>query len=151
MSGQDCLGWSYQHASNREEPDNSNTQYAMLGLHAGQQAGARIDRAVWQSIRDMYIRMQTPDGGWYYSRRSPSRAPTMTMTTAGLCGLIISGMELNQGREKIQANGQALDCGVYAENRPIELALNWLANRFSIMPRGDAIFYNLYGIERADD
>jgi len=149
MSGQDCLGWSYQHASNREEPDNSNTQYAMLGLHAGQQAGARIDRAVWQSIRDMYIRMQTPEGGWYYSKRSPSRAPTMTMTTAGLCGLIISGMELNQGREKIQASGQALDCGVYAENRPIELALNWLANRFSIMPRGDAIFYNLYGIERA--
>ena len=38
MAGPECRGWSYQPANNME-PDNSNTQYARLGLHAGQQAG----------------------------------------------------------------------------------------------------------------
>jgi hypothetical protein len=149
MQGPECRGWTYFKAGPHDLPDNSNTQYAMLGLHAGQQAGAKIDRAVWKSIQDMYIQMQTPEGGWYYSKRGGSRAPTITMTTAGLSGLIISGMELNQGREKIQANGQALDCGVYAENLPVERALRWLGNNFTFQAASGAVFYNLYGIERA--
>ncbi|HEV8061783.1 MAG TPA: DUF4159 domain-containing protein, partial [Gemmataceae bacterium] len=147
MSGQECRGWSYQ-TGTPMEPDNSNTQYALLGLHAGQQAGARIDRAVWESIRDLYIRTQTPEGGWYYSRKG-SREPSLTMTTAGLCGLLIAGMELNPGREQIQADGHATDCGLYKENKPLERALGWISNSFSIRRRSDATFYNLYGIERA--
>ena len=147
MSGADCRGWSYQSGTSME-PDNSNTQYALLGLHAGQQAGAKIDRAVWESIRDLYIRTQTPEGGWCYSRKL-SHDPTFTMTTAGLCGLLIAGMELNEGRETIQANGQATDCGLYKENRPLERALGWMSNNFSVSRAGDTTFYNLYGIERA--
>ena len=50
--------------------DNSNTQYALLGLHAGHQAGAKIDRDVWESIRDFYIRTQQADGGWVYDPAS---------------------------------------------------------------------------------
>lgn len=148
MSGQECRGWTYQ-SGTPMEPDNSNTQYALLGLHAGQQAGARIDRSVWESIRDLYIRTQTAEGGWFYSRKS--REPTITMSTAGLCGLIIAGMELNEGRETIQPNGQARECGLYKENKPLDRALGWLGNNFSVRPArsSDAIFYNLYGLERA--
>ena len=147
MNGQECRGWTYQSGTTME-PDNSNTQYALLGLHAGQQAGAKIDRAVWESIRDMYIRTQIAEGGWYYSR-AMVRDPSLTMTTAGLCGLIISGMELNPGREIIQANGQATDCGLYKENRPLERALGWMSNNFQIRRPGETVFYKLYGIERA--
>ena len=148
MNGQECRGWSYQSGTSME-PDNSNTQYALLGLHAGQQAGARIDRAVWESIRDLYIRTQTSEGGWYYSKQGSSREPTMTMSTAGLCGLIISGMELNPGRETIQADGQATNCGLYKENRPLERAVGWMSNHFQIRRPSEPTFYKLYGIERA--
>jgi hypothetical protein len=149
MKDNECLGWSYLTSTGSESADNSNTQYALLGLHAGQQAGAKIDRAVWKSIQNMYIREQAPDGGWIYSKHMGKKNSTITMTTAGLCGLIISGMELNQGREQILVDGRIVDCGKYAENVPVDRALNWLANNFSIRGDGNSIFYNLYGIERA--
>src|SRR5439155_14726483 len=58
-------GWGYMEQGG--SADNSNTQYALLGLHAGKQAGARIDRSVWQEIQDFYVATQTEDGGWIYS------------------------------------------------------------------------------------
>jgi hypothetical protein len=145
--GGKCKGWSY--TREYRSPDNSNTQYALLGLHAGRLAGAKIDRAVWQGIQDYYVSTQQPDYGWVYNP-SMGRDTTLTMTTAGLCGLLISGMELNAGREVIQADGTAMNCGVYAENKPATQALGWIArsDHFTINLRRHT-FYNLYGIERA--
>ena len=37
-------GWGYTRGGGS---DNSNTQYALLGLHAAKQAGIAIDRSVW--------------------------------------------------------------------------------------------------------
>jgi len=158
MDGTKCRGWSYRHRAG--PPDNSNTQYALLGLHAGHQAGVKIDPEVWKSIRDYYIRTQQADGGWYYNPVF-SPATTLTMTTAGLCGLLISGMELNAGREVLRADGTVENCGVYAENKPVTKALGWIGNPDRFRPfysREDAPrwvdlpgnnYYNLYGIERA--
>ena len=145
-----CRGWGYG-ANLTPQTDNSNTQYALLGLHAGRQAGARIDREVWESIRAYYIASQQPDGGWLYDpRQPPSR---LTMTTAGLCGLVISGMELNEGREKIQPDGRATNCGVYEENQPAKRALEWINQNLTIEDKNHqrlhgAVYYNLYGLER---
>src|SRR5438445_3031809 len=47
--GGHCFGWTYNKSDSRFT-DNSNTQYALLGLHAGRQAGAKISREVWQMI-----------------------------------------------------------------------------------------------------
>src|SRR5581483_2940570 len=96
MEGTACLGWSYSPAL-PPITDNSNTQYALLGLHAGRLAGARIYAEVWKSIRDYYLRTQRPDFGWIYSPLAGSTS-RLTMTTAGACGLLITGMELNTGR-----------------------------------------------------
>ena len=144
--GGKCKGWTY-----RQEPrltDNSNTQYALLGLHAGRLAGAKIDREVWQSIQDYYVATQQPDHGWNYSPSMPQTS--LTMTTAGLCGLLISGMELNAGREVLRPDGTATNCGVYAENKPATDALRWIAqpNNFKVNQPSHT-YYNLYGIERA--
>src|SRR5206468_8684623 len=49
--GGKCKGWTYLQANSRIT-DNSNTQYALLGLHAGRLAGAKIDREVWQAIQE---------------------------------------------------------------------------------------------------
>lgn len=143
MNGGELEGWGY---SPREQgADNSNTQYALLGLHDGHLSGARIDRAVWQSIRDFYTRTQLSNGAWDYKRSMTSGR--LTMTTAGLCGLYIAGLELNEGREVLQKNGTATNCGVYAENKPIQMAHDWIGQRFRI-DQPQAVFYNLYGIER---
>src|SRR5207302_5259044 len=78
-----------------------------------------------------------------------NRGSSLTMTTAGLCGLLISGMELNPGREKFDpVAGKAANCGAYDENQPVARALGWVGGNFQLElpPR---TFYNLYGLERA--
>jgi hypothetical protein len=154
MNGGRLSGWTYQGGGRRlGMGDNSNTQYALLGLHEGHQAGAKIPRAVWVSIRDYYMDTQLPRpspdrGAWGYQ---PTRLqpPRLTMTTAGLCGLIIAGTELNQSREKMNGDGLvAANCGRYRENEPIKWALEWIGSHFQLEDNM-ATYYNLYGIERA--
>lgn len=139
-------GWSY--GMSGRGGDNSNTQYALLGLHEAHLAGAKIDEAVWRSIREYYMRTQSQEGAWSYSPGLQGGGGTLTMTTAGLCGLLISGMEMNVGREVIRPDGQATNCGVYEENPNVEKALKWIGEKFRIQPH-DHFYYNLYGIERA--
>ncbi len=145
-------GWGYTMREVGGSSDNSNTQYALLGLWAGKQAGVKIEREIWESIREFYLRTQEVNGGWAYSVQRPLGGPRLTMTTAGLSGLLISGMELNTGREKIGLDGKAVGCGIYEENKPLAKALHWIDTHFSAKDSGDplnVLYYNLYGLERA--
>ncbi len=148
MNGDKLRGWSYTQGQ-ASVPDNSNMQYALLGLHEAQAAGFAVDPEVWRSVRTYYIDYQSR-GGWAYKRTET--APTLTMTTAGLCGLVIAGMDLNQGRETLR-DGRWDKCGDYEENRAVAQALEWMGTHF---PAGDDLralsqhlFYALYGVERA--
>jgi Domain of unknown function (DUF4159) len=144
--GGQLRGWTY--TMSRSLPDNSNTQYALLGLHAGQQAGAHIQPAIWREIRDYYVRTQQPDHGWIYNPALPGTGTSLTMTVAGLSGLIIAGQELNEGRQQLNHDGSAVNCGVYPEDRSLANALAWVGRHFRIeLP--SHTFYSLYGIERA--
>jgi hypothetical protein len=157
------LGWSYP--SGGRSPDNSNTQYALLGLHAGKTAGAQIPREVWDSILNFYIDSQDkvvvdanrrlysyPEGrgGWNYTAAT-GPAPRLTMTTAGFCGLLIAGMELSEGTQQLKPDGSAINCGIYKENEPAAAAYRWISNNrnFTIGGLRGGAFYNIYGIERA--
>src|SRR5262245_32108922 len=48
MDGGNFQGWGYSKPSG--PADNSNTQYALLALHEGHLAGARVPDDVWKSI-----------------------------------------------------------------------------------------------------
>ena len=65
--GGELKGWSYPGAS---VADNSNTQYALLGLYAAKQAGAKIDDSVWTAILAYYKNTQhshsDTSGSWGY-------------------------------------------------------------------------------------
>jgi hypothetical protein len=81
-------GWSYPAG---EITDNSNTHFAIMGLHAAAQAGAKVDADIWQQIRDYYAATQKKDGGWQYTGTDVGAAPsTQSMTLAGLLGLTIA-------------------------------------------------------------
>jgi hypothetical protein len=143
--GDELLGWGYD--DRKGSADASNTQYALLGLHDGSQAlkGANIDKKSWRMIRDMYLSSQNGDGGWGYHKGQRS---TLTMTVAGMCGLYIAGTELNEGREIIQRDGTAKNCGDYKENEALTKAYRWLErDRLNLRPQ-HGLFYNIYGIER---
>ncbi len=148
VAARSANGWSYGKGG---DADNSNTQYALLGLHEGLLAGARVDPRVLKEVRDFYRDSQV-QGGWGYRKTIPQ--PTMTMTTAGVCGLMISGMDLALGKQVLRDDGSAENCGIYDENKPVADGLNWIGSRFParITPRTienfGSPFYCLYGIER---
>src|SRR5947207_3371459 len=59
LKGGKLEGWSYP---GNQIADGSNTHYAVMGLHAATQAGAKVDAKLWEQIRDMYFRTQRNDG-----------------------------------------------------------------------------------------
>jgi hypothetical protein len=79
----------------------------------------------------------------------------MTMTTAGLSNLLITGADLEVGKQKLRDDGVAELCGIYEENKSVADALRWVGNNFPAkltVERARAAFqhpyYGLYGIER---
>ena len=142
-------GWSYDDKI-AIVTDNSNTQYALLGLHYGSQAGVAIKREIWESIRDYYLTTQKEDGGWVYSAKTLDGglgATSMTMTAAGLCGLFIAGMELAVPCASTGVPGKTRACGEYADNAALARAKSWISTRFTIdLPQ--RVFYHIYGLER---
>jgi hypothetical protein len=147
MSGGRLNGWSY--GRDGGVADNSNTQYALLGLHEGKQAGARIDPQVWQSIRDYYTRTQT-QGGWGYHTGD---GPIPTMTVAGFCSLLIAGMDLTSGLETLQMDGSVDKCGEYKDDVHLSRALERLSSEMphsaAAIRRAPHTYYWLYSLERA--
>jgi hypothetical protein len=147
-------GWTYK--AIRGLPDNSCTQYALLGLHEALLAGAKVDRAGLKAMRDYYLATQKKDGGWLYREDERGGVPTLTMTTSGLCNLIITGEDLETGKAVLdEDSGVATDCGKYDENGPVLKAVDYLSDHLPD-PLTDRVaeawgtpFYALYGIERA--
>ena len=145
-------GWSYGERA-FGSADNSNTQYALLGLHEAFLAGANVDRKILEEVRSHFIKTQVlNDGGWTYRGGGLT---TMTMTTAGLSNLLITGADLEVGKQKLRDDGVAELCGIYEENKSVADALRWVGNNFPAkltVERARAAFqhpyYGLYGIER---
>jgi hypothetical protein len=147
------VGWSYPDPG-IERVDASNTQYALLGLYAAKQAGVKIDDAEWRQLLALYKDTQIvakgeDAGSWSYIETD--RSGSFTMTTAGVCGLLIARMGLDDSGQGLDpATGVAAECGVYPENDAIRRGMNWLGNRFSFdhAEAAKSTYYNVYGIER---
>lgn len=148
------LGWGYKPFPIKElkVADNSNTQFAVLALWYAKQAGFDIRPDVWREIREFYLRTQSQEGGWNYAPdlriKADGNTSSITMTAAGLSGLTIAGMELNEAREELLDDGTARNCGIYREQNGMTQGLDWLTRHFKIELRGRT-YYNLYGLERA--
>jgi hypothetical protein len=125
------LGWGYEMLAGT--PDNSNTQYAVLGLYAAAQVGfaPRREKDMWKDIREFYLSSQQDNGGWGYhiERGFPV---SHTMTLAGLSGLLITDEMLKPTKESKAA----------AEN-----GFAWIGNNFTFKTSGHS-FYNLHDIAR---
>ncbi|MCA9078719.1 MAG: DUF4159 domain-containing protein [Planctomycetaceae bacterium] len=144
-------GWHY---SAGETWDNSCTQYAILGLREAAHAGYPVQRSTWRKARDHWLRHQVGSrdsvtgAGWSYL---PGRAPSGSMTVAGIGSLVIIDSFLQDDPE----DGQ-LDCCGSDEPDEIQLAIDagvrWMGNRFTVRSNpGEEYWhlYYLYGVERA--
>ena len=142
--------WSYSESKRGRPGDNSNTQYALLGLHAASEAGVPVKQTVWDLSRGYWERSQKRDGSWAYT--PDSNNPTASMTCAGISSLIISGLRRFEGGEFLQGDS-IQQCGSGGVNKNLQRGIDWMAGHFQVGQNFGAghlwQFYYLYGLERA--
>lgn len=137
--------------------DNSNTQFAILGLREASQAGIPVDRNVWRRTQEHFLKTQSgpvdgPAGsGWGYQGRGGS---TGSMTVAGIASLTICASMLADDSQDTTPDGQITCCGETDNEaeKAIQAGVRWLTRNFQIRGNpggGGWRLYYLYGLERA--
>ena len=140
--------WTYNAAGAgmSQSGDNSNTQYALLGLHAASES-VFVNPQVWNRARAYWVAHQSNNGGWGYQ---VGQSPTGSMSCAGISSLIITGLKRVQGREQL-FNNRIEHCGEEAVNPALQRGLDWMASNFDVNTNpgaGNWKYYYLYGVER---
>lgn len=139
-------GWSYSHKTEGWH-DHSNSQFAVLGLRAAANAGAKVKREVWERELTHYKTSQLADGGWgyraCYSPGARLNRSTSTMTAAGVMGLAMAIGSLRTVRPEQISSDPAIRKGLEAMK---VLWTQGLTNNLKLM---GGIPYLLYSVERA--
>jgi len=139
-------GWGYGQKSNGWH-DHSNSQFAVLGLRAAANEGARIKKEVWEREYTHYKTSQQQDGGWgyrvCYQARSRRGGTTSTMTAAGVMGLAMTIGTLTKTRPESLAADPAIKKGLQAMSR------HWSEGLTNNLKDLGGVPYLLYSIERA--
>lgn len=121
--------------------DNSNTQYALLGLRATTRAGCVIPKEVWKRSLAWFRKAQDKDGGWGYGQGGPGYG---SMTVGGLSSVAVCLRELGEHDE--------MQPEKLAGNPIFKAGFAWLDRNWSVTenPKGYGhVYYYLYGLERA--
>jgi serine/threonine protein kinase len=167
--------WTYTDSKRGRPGDNSNTQYALMGLSAASEVGVPVDPSVWELARSYWERGQKRDGSWAYTPDATNS--TASMTCAGISSLTITrqgslrarGQEpaqkarvkvpkSRQGSRSLQGqeflDGETIrNCGNGVNDRNLQAGIDWLASHFEVVQNfGNGQqwkFYYLYGLERA--
>jgi serine/threonine protein kinase len=141
--------WTYTEV--QQGGDNSNSQYALLGLNAAAEAGIPPEPQVWAWARDYWETAQRKDGGWGYHANDP--LSTSSMTCAGISSLVIANQWSRRERTESLHGSLIARCGEALADRPLQRGIDWLAANFHIdqnWPMGQQWkFYYIYGLERA--
>jgi hypothetical protein len=112
--------------------DNSNAQYAALGLRACAEAEVLVDPRCLQDGLRWWEGDQNKDGSWGYSRGEDDSGRA-TMSAGGVGSLVIFRWLLHKP---------------WADQPPIRKGMDWLdANAKGKLPKWH--IYYLYGVERA--
>lgn len=127
----------------RPAGDNSNTQYALLGLRACKEAYIDIPPETFQRAKSCLESFQDADGGWNYTKDPAieNSGSYGSMTVGALGSLYIVKFFLNEIKP-----GQ--------QDKSTEKAINWLVKNYTVSnnPKTDRqqhYYYYLYALERA--
>lgn len=154
--------WSY--FAKHSGGDNSNSQFAVLGLHEAELAGVEIGEQTWERALRYWKSCQRPDGAFGYYKDVegvPKAASTGSMTCAGIAALIIASGMMHEGDARVIGDTVKCCCP-QQDNSDVERGLQWLGNHFSVQvnpgPTGGSRvrvdfslsgrLYYLYGMER---
>jgi len=153
-------GWAYDEPNGR--PDNSNTQFAILGLHEAERARVNvvIKNSTWANALSYWTDGQNNDGSWGYFNSGQAFGRdlpgTGSMTCAGVASVTIAQARLSGEEDaKLDANGISC-CRIHKTDTSVERGLTWLGKHFTVRTNPSSLagagvgwtLYYLYGIER---
>lgn len=147
--------------------DSSMTQYALLGLWEAESIGIDVPPRVFDTAASWFIRHQFSDGGWNYHPDESQWVETVSMTAAGVGGLMICKQLLDRHRQGPEIKNPFLT-PLVVEGAPVSFAykvqtspaainnagrrgLDWLKRNYAVRDDdriGLTIYYGLYGMER---
>lgn len=120
--------------------DNSNSQYAALGLRACHDAGIVFDASLITHAADWWRRSQNADRGWNYKDRDPDKAAYLSMTAGAVGSLVIYDHLLKQD---------------WKRDPTVLAGIHWIISNFSAtensgrLNASDWYYYGMYALERA--
>jgi hypothetical protein len=132
--------------NNGNRSDNSNSQFAMLGLWIAQSHGVPMERTL-NLVDQRYRESQFPEGGWSYAFGAPGGPATPPMTCAGLLGLAVghgSAKLVALGDKKMPAKKGDTPS---LEDEAIQKGLKFLGTTIG-QPMPKPNLYLLWSIER---
>jgi hypothetical protein len=135
----------------RDITDNSNTQFAILGLSAAHKHDLPLERTLALIVR-RFRTSQAPNGHWGYHYSSDPELGTPAMTGAGLLGLAV-GLGLAADHLDPQARGKrfedpAIEKGFTFLGEHIGKPLGWKRPRAKNQKRSPINLYFLWTTER---
>jgi hypothetical protein len=153
-SGGTMIAWSYPIGNTLGRADHSNTQYAVLALREIHWSGDTVPEEIWSKIQKMYRESQLANGGWgYYIDRDAGER--LTMTSAGVCGLLICDMCMPRIKGPPGPDGEYPNCDERDNTKNLDIGLHRIGSMFQIDLAGRNLFegspfpfYNVYGLER---
>ena len=146
-------GWRYSLSGNGIDGsgDNSNTQFAVLGLREAVEFGAVVNRETWERSQTYWLRGQNRDGGWGYTSGANAESSRGSMSVAGVSSLAICEQMLRVDRG-VAADGTPACCQDTGTSQELENGLKWLARSYRAGHNpgsGSNVLYYIYGAERA--
>lgn len=148
-------GWTYG-KSPSGTGDNSNSQFALLGLYEAERTipDLKISEQTWRLALQYWTEQQTAAGAWGYMKDANLggfSAPSGSMTCAGVSSVIIASGQLSTS-DALLVEGRVRCCGERRQNDAVERGLAWLGSKFTVEvnPGNDSSWqlYYLYGLER---
>ena len=142
--------WTYSDSKRGRPGDNSNTQYALLGLFAASEVGVPVKPMVWELFASLL--RKEPETRWQLGLYPRHVELDCQHDVRGNFPPDHHGPAPFQGQEFLQ--GDTIEnCGKGGINRNLQAGIDWLANHFQVgqnFGHGQQWkFYYLYGLERA--
>jgi len=123
--------------------DNSNSQYGLLGVWSGAEAGVEIPSAYWAAVNQHWESTQNANGQWDYA--ASGQGGTLSMTVAGIASLFVT-------HDWLFGPKSGAGVGRPPFSPPLQRGLKWLEtgeNYSSELQRGGKnVPYTMYGLER---
>ena len=117
--------------------DNSNLQFALLGMWIAYEQGIEIPTSYWVDTWKHWKGTQKGDGGWPYVSNGGSTGP---MTAGGIASMFVCTDILHRAQYRSCGHGKAPP--------EIKKGLDWFDRNMAAHMKGGWLYYYLYGVER---